>query len=322
MMALRLQGIRFPVDRASFMVIADANERTVMRLSTRLAAIALALVSGAASAQQPTSPQPAAGQPPQPPVQHTPQRRAQPRATTARVIVRDRSGTALGDVRIVMSGPVSQEVVTDASGLASVGATRDGSYRLRFERDGFITLEREISVSNGQPPEIVVALSAAPVPPPPPVVVAAPPPVPVAPPAPPPAASEPSGPPVFVAIPEFLDKNYIGRAPLKESVLGCLPSSTTRVLQLHDGLSEHAHADMDEILYVVAGEGAVRIHDSSSAVTAGSLTIIPRGVPHTIERRGKNPVIVLSTLSGAPCRAADVAQSSANRPPATASPQR
>src|SRR5271154_258247 len=44
MLALRLQRIgRFPKGSASFMVIADANERTVMRLSTRLAAIALAL---------------------------------------------------------------------------------------------------------------------------------------------------------------------------------------------------------------------------------------------------------------------------------------
>jgi mannose-6-phosphate isomerase-like protein (cupin superfamily) len=294
-----------------------------MRLSARLAAIALALVSGVASAQQPPPPQPPAGQPAQTPApaHRTPQRRAQPRATTARLVVRDRSGTALGDVRVVVSGPVSQEVTTDASGTASVGTIRDGSYRLRFERDGFITLEREIMVSNGQPPEIAVALSAAPAPPPPPIVVA-PPPAPVAPPPPPPVASEPSGPPVFVAIPEFLDKNYIGRAPLKESVLGCLASSTTRVLQLHDALSEHAHADMDEILYVVAGEGMVRLHESSSVVTAGSLSIIPRGVPHTIERRGKNPVIVLSTLSGAPCRASDTAQSSANTPRAPQSSQR
>jgi mannose-6-phosphate isomerase-like protein (cupin superfamily) len=292
-----------------------------MRPSARLAAIALALISGVASAQQPLPPQPAAGQPAKAPVpvHHTPQRRAQPRPTT--LVVRDRSGTALGDVHVVVSGPVSQEVVTDASGTASVGTIRDGSYRLRFERDGFITLEREISVSNGQPPEIAVALSAAPAPPPPPVVVAPPPPAPVPPPA-PPVASEPSGPPVFVAIPEFLDKNYIGRAPLKESVLGCLASSTTRVLQLHDALSEHAHADMDEILYVVAGEGMVRVHDSSSVVTAGSLSIIPRGVPHIIERRGKNPVIVLSTLSGAPCRAADTSQSSANRPRSTDSSPR
>jgi mannose-6-phosphate isomerase-like protein (cupin superfamily) len=212
-----------------------------------------------------------------------------------------------------MSGPVSEEVDTDASGTASVRPIRDGSYRLRFEREGFITLEREIVVTNGPPSEIVVALSAAPAPPPPPVVEAPPPP-PVEPP-PPPPASEPSGPPVFVAIPEFLDKNYIGRAPLKESVLGCLASSTTRVLQLHDALSEHAHADMDEILYVVAGEGMVRASASSSVLTAGSLSIIPRGVPHTIERRGKNPVIVLSTLSGAPCRAGDAAQSSASKAP-------
>jgi mannose-6-phosphate isomerase-like protein (cupin superfamily) len=230
------------------------------------------------------------------------------------VVVRDRSGTALPDVRVVISGPVSHEGVTDAGGTVSVGGVRDGSYRLRFERDGFITLEREISLTNGQPSEIAVALSAAPAPPPPPpppVVPAEPPPPPVVPAATPPSPG-PSGPPVFVAIPEFLDKNYIGRAPLKESVLGCFSGSTTRVLQLHDALAEHAHPDADEILYVVAGEGVVRVRPDSSAVTPGSLSIIPRGVPHTIERRGKNPMIVLSTLSGAPCRAGDATRSSAN----------
>jgi mannose-6-phosphate isomerase-like protein (cupin superfamily) len=286
----------------------------------------LALSPGVLSAQQPAA-QPPAAQPPaarpaQPPVHPTAPRPARPRTTTARVIVRDRSGTALGDVHVSISGPISQELVTDANGIASVGAIRDGSYRLRFEREGFITLEREVTIANGQPPEIAAALSAAPEPPPPPVVAAPPPPPPpVAPPA-PPAASEPSGPPVFVAIPEFLDKNYIGRAPLKESVLGCLASSTTRVLQLHDALSEHAHADMDEILYVVAGEGTVRIRGDSSVVSPGSLTIIPRGVPHTIERRGKNPVIVLSTLSGAPCRSGGASKDSASKELGTASSQR
>jgi mannose-6-phosphate isomerase-like protein (cupin superfamily) len=234
------------------------------------------------------------------------------------VVVRDRSGTALGDVRVLVSGPTSQDVVTDSSGTVTVAMALDGSYRLRFEREGFITLEREITVPNKEP-EIAVALSAAPAPLP--VLAPAPPPAPVTP-APAPVASEPSGPPVFVALPEFLDKNYIGRAPLKESVLGCLASSTTRVLQLHDALAEHAHADVDEILYVVAGEGLVKLHTSSSVVTAGSLTIIPRGVQHAIERRGKNPMIVLSTLSGAPCRAGDASQSSANRPQSPESLQR
>jgi mannose-6-phosphate isomerase-like protein (cupin superfamily) len=107
-----------------------------------------------------------------------------------------------------------------------------------------------------------------------------------------------------VSIPAFLDKNFIGRGdPLKESVLGCTAGATTRVLQLRDPLAVHTHANLDEILYVVAGEGSVRIRDQATPVSAGSLSVIPRGVPHAIERRGRNPLIVISTLAGAPCQA-------------------
>ena len=107
---------------------------------------------------------------------------------------------------------------------------------------------------------------------------------------------------MFVSIPDFLDKNYIGRDPLKESVLGCLADSTTRLLQLHDAIGEHSHADLDEILYVVAGEGSIRVRGESRNVAAGVLSIIPHGQPHAIERRGKNPLTMLSMLSGSPCR--------------------
>ena len=108
---------------------------------------------------------------------------------------------------------------------------------------------------------------------------------------------------MFVSIPEFLDKNYVGREPLKESVLGCLADSTTRILQLRDPISEHAHADLDEMLYVVAGEAMVRVRDQATPVAAGSLSIIPHGQPHAILPRGRNPLMLLSILSGAPCRA-------------------
>ena len=162
--------------------------------------------------------------------------------------------------------------MTDAAGTASLGTLRDGSYRLRFERDGFITLEREISIRNAEPSTIEVALSFAPPAAPPPA------PAPSAPPTPPPPVvvtvpaprltSVPSGPPVFVSIPDFLDKNYIGREPIKESVLACLADSTTRVLQLHEAIGEHTHADMDEVLYIVAGEGTIRTRGESSTVAA------------------------------------------------------
>lgn len=209
--------------------------------------------------------------------QPTPQRRAQPRTTLAHVVVRDLSGTPLRDVRVTISGPTRQEIVTDADGSASLGTIRDGSFRLRFERDGFITLERDISIPNGQPSTFEVALSAAPPP--------------------------PSGPLQFFSIPDFLDKNYIGREPIKESVLACLADSTTRLLQLHEAIGEHTHADMDEVLYIVAGEGTIRARGESSAVAAGSLSVIPHGVAHAILRHGKNPLMVLSMLSGAPCPA-------------------
>jgi len=60
------------------------------------------------------------------------------------------------------------------------------------------------------------------------------------------------------------------------------------------------------VLYVVAGEGTIRTRGESktvaaSTVTAGALSVIPHGVAHAIERRGKNPLMVLSMLSGAPC---------------------
>ena len=121
-----------------------------------------------------------------------------------------------------------------------------------------------------------------------------------------------AGPPVSISIPEFLDKTFVGREPMKESILSCMPDATARLLQLREPLPTHTHADLDEVLYIVAGDGALRIGDQVVAVTPGSMSAIPRGTPHGIERRGRNPLIVLSTLAGAPCPAAATRPSTAD----------
>jgi hypothetical protein len=273
-------------------------------LTVAFAGAGLIAIAGA-SAQTPPSAPPA----PQ-------QRRAQPRpaaAAAAVVVVRDNSGSPLDGVKVTLTGPSSQQATTAQNGKASLGSLRDGVYRIRFEREGFITLEREATIRAHQP-EIEVALNAAPPPPPPPE----PPPAPPAPEPPPPpskVASAPTGPPVFISIPEFLDKNYIGREPLKESVLGCLTDSTTRLLQLHEALAEHSHDDLDEMIYVVAGEGTVRVRNQMAKIAAGSLSIVPHGQPHAVEPRGKNPLMLISILSGAQCRAPQ--QTSASTPTGT-----
>jgi mannose-6-phosphate isomerase-like protein (cupin superfamily) len=56
------------------------------------------------------------------------------------------------------------------------------------------------------------------------------------------------------------------------------------------------------------GQPAI-IMDETTTLAPGSLTVVPRGLPHATERRGRNPLIVLSTLAGAACPAALRAQS-------------
>jgi mannose-6-phosphate isomerase-like protein (cupin superfamily) len=105
-----------------------------------------------------------------------------------------------------------------------------------------------------------------------------------------------------ISIPDFVGRNFIGKENAKESMLSCTRTATTRVLQVQNILANQIHADVDEVLYVVAGEGAIFISEHNAVpVGPGSLSIIPRSTPHTIERRKKNPLILLSTLSGVPC---------------------
>lgn len=233
--------------------------------------------------------------------------RPRPAAKPAPLIVtaRDQSGTPLEGVRILVSGVASAEFATNASGAATIPNLKSGTYRLRFERDGFITLEHDVLIRVGQPNAVEVALDLAPPPPPPPPPPPSPPP---SPPPPPPAESlSAAGLPVSLSIPTFLDKNFVGREPLKESVVACNGNETVRLLQLRDPLAEHTHADQDEIVYIVAGEGGIRVDRVTTGVAPGSLVVIPHGTAHAFERRGRNPLVVLSTLSG-PCRSAAAAQ--------------
>src|SRR5262249_6378604 len=190
--------------------------KTMKSLSSTASIILLALVITASGqtqppAQNPTAPgqtPPGQGQPTQAPA--APQRRAQPRSATMQIVVRDLSGSPIADARITVSGGTSRQATTDSKGVATLASMRDGTYRLRFERDGFVTFEREITLRGGQPSETEVVLNMAPPPPPPPQPETPPPPPP------PPQPIEATGSPVSLSIPAFLDRNFIGRDPLKE----------------------------------------------------------------------------------------------------------
>ena len=270
------------------------------------------LLFGLTSAQLPAEKPPQTTPPgpaQKPPAQTTPaptpppQTTAAPRQPTVRpsisIMVTDRQGQPLGDVMVRATGPMEREGKTEADGTVLLRNVSAGTYRLRFESPGTITFEREISVAAGRPVKTTVELTPAP-PPPPPPKPEPPPPAPA--PAPPPV--RPSGPPSSVAIPDFVEKNYISRgAPSKSSPVGCTGTSTATLLQLREPLQEHSHGDADEMIYVIAGEGTHRIGGIETKLAAGSFASLPRGTPHTITRRGNNPIILLSIMTGPPCDA-------------------
>src|ERR1700716_1577952 len=111
--------------------------------------VLIAFVAGVASAQAPAQ-KPAQTPTPTPAAKPPVKRPARPHAGT-RIIVRDRSGSAVQGGHILVSRPPASTPTTDASGSVTVAALRDGVYRLHFERDGFITLERDVSIRNGLP---------------------------------------------------------------------------------------------------------------------------------------------------------------------------
>jgi len=217
-----------------------------------------------------------------------------PRDTTVRVTVRTPDGTSIDGAHLTLSGDRSGEFSTAGAGLVLIPNLADGTYRIHCEKDGFVTLEREFAVKGGTPSSIELVLTPQPAPPPPP------PPKPAA-----PAADEKAaGQPVSVVITDFIDKNFIGREPIKESVLACTSLEVVRLLQVREAIGPHAHAEGEESIYVVAGEGAARIGAGTVALKPSSLIVVPRHLSHQIERRGKNPLILISTLAGEPCAAA------------------
>ena len=132
-----------------------------------------------AFAQTPAPPaQPPAQTPAQPPAtppttppQRSPQHERQQPAqsmvpTTVTVTITDASGAPVDNVHVSATGPVSRQTLSIDTGVARLNSVKPGDYRLRFEREGFITLERDLTVKGGSPASIDVSLSPAPPPPP------------------------------------------------------------------------------------------------------------------------------------------------------------
>ena len=111
-------------------------------------------------------------------------------------------------------------------------------------------------------------------------------------------------------------QSLLKRPVLREFRLGYLPCLRPRSLCLESrtdscyrpvtgpvevGCWLRGSEEADVTLYVVAGEAMLNLGGRQQAITPGWFSVVPRGTPHTITRRGRTPAILLSVVAGPVC---------------------
>jgi len=219
---------------------------------------------------------------------HT-QRRGGGGSATLAIVLTDPAGVPISNVLVTVQGAAERSARTEQGRIVFEGVP-SGNYRLRFEREAFVTLERELVARAGAPTEVKATLNpAVPMKPLPCVEV------------PKPAAAVPVVSPTAIDLLGFIEKNYVGKEAGKTSPISCTPGGTASLIQVREPLDVPAHADADEFLYVIAGTGAVRIGQRVEALQSGVLVLVPRTLPHVLTSRGRNPLVVLSVRAGERC---------------------
>ncbi len=261
---------------------------------------ALALVL--ALQQTPTAPaQTPAPSAPGAPAAPAPVRRPAPTSSTVQVRVTDRTGAPAQGVQVSAEGPVSREGVTDAAGQVQFRTMGNGTYRMRASGERFITLEKEVAVRAGAAASPVeFALSVAPAPAATPSAPEPPPPAPAQAAA---AVETKPGDLRILSIVEMWEKTPNPKEPSRLYPIACSGLDKAEMLVVRENFSAPADAKVDRMLYVVGGEATLTVNGRDQIVTNGWYAMIPRGTAHAWTRRGRNPVVILSTTGGQPCAA-------------------
>jgi mannose-6-phosphate isomerase-like protein (cupin superfamily) len=217
------------------------------------------------------------------------QRKPQTGPVSFAIFVSDSSGAPLGGVSVSVSGPAKRQVTTEAGRIA-LEDLPTGTYHFTCEREGFYRAEKDVTAKGRAPIDVKITMT----PRPKPVPDLRPPP------AEPPA--QPTSSPVVLDLPSVIEKNYVGRAAGKTLSLACSAGGSSTLIQINQPLAEHAHADADEFIYVIAGEGTAHFGGRDERLHPGFLLVVPRQTPHSFTVNGRrSPLVMLSTRAGEKC---------------------
>jgi mannose-6-phosphate isomerase-like protein (cupin superfamily) len=109
---------------------------------------------------------------------------------------------------------------------------------------------------------------------------------------------------VVLDMPAILKKFPLGRGPSKSNDLACATAGVSSLIQLSEPLPEHTHADADEFVYVIAGEGIATMGTRREPLGPSVFMMIPRDTAHAIIPNPKKPLQFISTRAGERCGAA------------------
>jgi hypothetical protein len=222
------------------------------------------------------------------------------------ISVTDRGGMPIPSAHVSVRGLTDRGGITTAAGLLVLPDLPAGIYTLRAERAAYVPLELRFTVKGGEPVSVTAALTP----------VGAPLRKPLTPGLPktnlddgairhaPSGGSSVTGAmgsPRTLSIPDLAERHLIGHDTVHESPISCAGTAEAKLIQVREPLPTLVHADADEMLYVVAGDATLRIGEEDHRVSPGWFSVLPRGTTHAISRRGRNPVILLSVVTGQPC---------------------
>jgi len=212
-------------------------------------------------------------------------------AATVDVLVTDRRGRPLPSAHVVIDGMSEREGNTNTAGHIVFRNVTPGAYKMQVARDAYIAFEKEFEIRPGRRSlKVSAALS-------PTTSLAA---------RAPKKPTEPVRPtrepgPQIVSIPALAEKHSVGASDVRESPIGCSGATGARLIQVGESLSDEAHTNAEQMLYVVDGEGELTVNGKTERVKPGMFSIIPRGTAYALGRRGRKPIVLLSVVGGQPC---------------------
>ena len=114
---------------------------------------------------------------------------------------------------------------------------------------------------------------------------------------------EPKGPlgqPLVTSVVDLVDKAFLSGSR-KEALLSCSTNTRTTLVQLSDDQPMRLYDKAEVTYYVLGGEGTIKLGSREVGIKQDSFVSVPRGTAHSIEHKGRRPLILVTQLSGEPC---------------------